>query len=50
MQKELLDKINTAAKMIHNANLRGSANYMIASSYITEQILNLDKKLNEKIL
>jgi hypothetical protein len=60
MQKELLDKINAAANMIHEVNLSGSSNYVIASSYITEQILNLDKNylrkkkleriLNEKIL
>ncbi|MCK9417055.1 hypothetical protein M0Q97_10395 [Candidatus Dojkabacteria bacterium] len=60
MQKELLDKINAAANLIHIANLRSAGNYIISSSYITEQILNLDKNylrkkkleriLNEKIL
>lgn len=49
MQKELLDKINAAANMIHNLSLRSSSsNYVISSSYITEQILNLDKNYLRK--
>lgn len=47
-QKKLIDKINKAAEIIHNANLRGSGSYLIVSGEIAEAIENLDIKKNRR--
>ena len=50
-QTELIDKINKASEIISNANVKGSANYVIVSPKIAEAINNLDiRKLRKKKL
>ena len=44
-QKELIEKINKAANIIHQKNLRGEeADYIIVSPEVFEMIDNLDIK------
>jgi len=39
----LIDKINKASTIIHNASLRGSGNFIIVNSQVAETINNMDK-------
>ena len=48
VQKELIDKINKAAEILHQANLKRSGNYIIVSSKIAEMINNLDIKKHRR--
>ena len=55
-QKDLIKKLNDAASIIHNANLRGGSNYMIVSPQVAdamEEALNPEeykRKMREKKL
>lgn len=49
INKTLLEKFSKAlVEIIHNKNLRGSANYIICSAEVAEMIDNLDIKKNRK--
>ena len=49
VQNKLIDKINNAADIISNANLKGTANCIIVSSEISEILDNLNiKRLRKK--
>jgi uncharacterized protein YfdQ (DUF2303 family) len=54
-QKKLIQKINDAAKKIHEANMKGGSDYIITSSEVAEAFLwiekmELRKKKLERIL
>lgn len=43
-QNELIEKINKAANIIHQKNIRGEADYIIVSPEVAEIIDNLNIK------
>jgi len=44
LQKTLIDKINKAAQLIHEKQLKNEGNYMVVSPKIAKIIENLDIK------
>ena len=54
-QKDLIQKINDAANIIHKSNIRGGSNYIIVSTQVAdamEKVLDPDykRKIREKKL
>ncbi len=43
-QNDLISKITQAANHINSANIRGSANYIVTSSFFAEALCEIERK------